>query len=114
MRSGWMLVLQLGFQKSWKTDSWRCKEKPKQHQSYTARELKTGPTLVDIDDQLVSRTTNELDEAVLATRRRSINDEQVQCCCGKICKGTRGLKAHQRTCRFIKGLNDERYSTVDI
>ena len=25
----------------------------------------------------------------------------------------RGLKAHQRTCRFIKGLNDELYSTVD-
>ena len=25
----------------------------------------------------------------------------------------RGLKAHQRTCRFIEGLNDELYSTVD-
>ena len=25
----------------------------------------------------------------------------------------RGLKAHQRKCRFIKGLNDELYSTVD-
>ena len=31
----------------------------------------------------------------------------VKCCCGKICKGTRGLKMHQRSCQVLHGLNDE-------
>jgi len=35
------------------------------------------------------------------------NDTTVKCCCGKICKGNRGLKMHQRSCRVISGLNDE-------
>ncbi len=51
-------------------------------------------TLVDIHGQLASQAANELSEAVSATQRRSKNSEQVQCCCGKTCKGMRGLKAH--------------------
>ena len=31
----------------------------------------------------------------------------VKCCCGKICKGARGLKMHQRSCQVIHSLNDE-------
>ena len=31
----------------------------------------------------------------------------IKCCCGKICKGNRGLKMHQRSCRVIQGLNNE-------
>ena len=31
----------------------------------------------------------------------------VKCCCGKICKGTRRLKMHQRSCCVINGLNNE-------
>ena len=31
----------------------------------------------------------------------------VKCCCGKICKGARGLKMHQRSCQVIHGLNYE-------
>ena len=31
----------------------------------------------------------------------------VKCCCGKVCKGNRGLKMHQRSCRVVWGLNDE-------
>ena len=31
----------------------------------------------------------------------------VKCCCGKICKGARGLKMHQRSCQVIQGLNNE-------
>ena len=31
----------------------------------------------------------------------------VKCCCGKVCKGARGLKMHQRSCRVILGLNEE-------
>ena len=31
----------------------------------------------------------------------------VKCCCGKICKGARGLKMHQGSFQVIHGLNDE-------
>ena len=31
----------------------------------------------------------------------------IKCCCGKVCKGARGLKMHQRSCRVILGLNNE-------
>ena len=31
----------------------------------------------------------------------------VKCCCGKICKGARGLKMHQLSCQVIHSLNDE-------
>ncbi len=30
----------------------------------------------------------------------------VKCCCGKVCKGARGLKMHQRSCRVIDDLED--------
>ena len=30
------------------------------------------------------------------------NCHHVTCCCGKDCKGLRGLKMHQRNCRAIK------------
>ena len=31
----------------------------------------------------------------------------VKCCCGKVCKGARGLKMHQRSCRVIDGMEEE-------
>jgi hypothetical protein len=31
----------------------------------------------------------------------------VKCCWGKVCKGARGLKMHQRSCRVIDDLEDE-------
>ena len=37
----------------------------------------------------------------------------IKCCCGKICKGARGLKMHQRSCRVIHGLNSELRSDLD-
>ena len=46
-----------------------------------------------MNDQIASQTAILCDEAV---------------CDGR--EGIRGLKAHQQTCRFIKGLNDELYS----
>ena len=33
----------------------------------------------------------------------------IKCCCGKICKGTRGLKMHQRSCH----LNDELCADIE-
>lgn len=29
----------------------------------------------------------------------------VKCCCGRLCKGNRGLKMHQRSCRVVLDLN---------
>ena len=41
------------------------------------------------------------------TNNRSIsNVEYISCSCGKRCKGLRGLKAHQRSCRVIKSMSD--------
>ena len=33
--------------------------------------------------------------------------ETVKCCCGKACKGAKGLKMHQRRCRILEGLNED-------
>ena len=35
------------------------------------------------------------------------NIHHVYCGCGKKFKGLHGLKTHQRTCRFVMGLNEE-------
>lgn len=35
------------------------------------------------------------------------NSNVIKCCCGKLCKGNRGLKMHQRSCRVVHGLGDE-------
>ena len=32
---------------------------------------------------------------------------EIQCICGKICKGVRGLRGHQRSCRSIKHMSDK-------
>ena len=57
------------------------------------------------------------------TERHNIREEQLpndhdpaetasrvwftSCCCGKLCKGKRGLKMHQRGCRLVLGLIDQ-------
>ena len=37
------------------------------------------------------------------------NCYNVTCCCGKVYKGLRGLKMHQRNCRAIKDLHGETF-----
>jgi hypothetical protein len=76
--------------------SWRCKQRVNQaeqsgSENPTARKVPVvnSPTVV-----IESRTV-------------------VKCCCGKICKGTRGLKMHQRSCRVIHGLNSELCSDIE-
>ena len=32
---------------------------------------------------------------------------ELKCICGKVCKGLRGLRGHQRSCRSIKHMSDE-------
>ena len=34
------------------------------------------------------------------------NEKTVKCCCGKQCKGMKGLKMHQRKCRAIIGFDE--------
>ena len=34
------------------------------------------------------------------------NSQEIVCCCGKKCKGMKGLKMHQSSCRTLHGLND--------
>ena len=36
----------------------------------------------------------------------------IKCCCGKVCKGARGLKMYQCSCRVIHDLNTELYSDM--
>jgi len=42
----------------------------------------------------------------------------IKCSCGKICKGVKGLKMHQRRCRVIEGLSEDQVavgnSNIDI
>ena len=33
--------------------------------------------------------------------------QMVKCCCGKTCKGVKGLKMHQRRCRTLEGLSED-------
>ncbi|KXJ07397.1 hypothetical protein AC249_AIPGENE12732 [Exaiptasia diaphana] len=41
------------------------------------------------------------------------NNGIIKCCCGKNCKGIRGLKSHQRSCRVIHGLNDDLRADIE-
>ena len=65
--------------------SWRCKQK--------------------LNQNLPGNTVNQM--PVIHSAVRISNTDDVKCYCGKSCKGTRGLKMHQRSCRVIHGLNDE-------
>ena len=69
--------------------SWRCKQRinhaEQDRPNITSREV---PVMQSPNVTVPSRTV-------------------VKCCCGKICKGARGLKMHQRSCQVIHGLNDE-------
>ena len=33
--------------------------------------------------------------------------QMVKCCCGRTCKGVKGLKMHQRRCRTLEGLSED-------
>ena len=41
------------------------------------------------------------------------NCHSVKACCGKICKGIRGLKMHQRTNRVVKDLTEEAFEFLE-
>ena len=44
----------------------------------------------------------------LPVEKRAIvkNYAEITCCCGKSCKGVKGLKVHLRSCRVFNGLDE--------
>ena len=51
----------------------------------------------------ISSTSGHLN---VEERAATANSQEIACCCGKECKGMKGLKMHQRSCRTLHGLND--------
>ena len=41
------------------------------------------------------------------------NCSHIKCSCGKVCKGLRGLKMHQRSCRVISDLEGEVFESIE-
>ena len=61
-----------------------------------------------------AQQTRQNAEATIANVNMSTpsNCCNVTCCCGKVCKGLRGLKMHQRNCRAIKDLHGETFEVM--
>ena len=76
--------------------SWRCKEKYKVDNNYHDN---------------VNETQNRL--LVVNQNHHEGNSLLIKCSCGKKCKGQRGLKAHQRSCRVIKELHGNLFEHLD-
>ena len=57
--------------------------------------------------------SNTIVPIINLNNRKSSSVDNVKCHCGKQCKGLRGLKSHQRSCKVIKGLNSEMIFTND-
>ena len=68
--------------------SWRCKQRINHDQSRSGNTEREMPALSNPNIPITQRTV-------------------IKCCCGKVCKGNRGLKMHQRSCQVLHGLNNE-------
>ena len=55
---------------------------------------------------------NSVYERITLRQRTPVNENHVQCCCGKKCKGLRGLKSRQRSCRTIRGLTGNLFNEL--
>ncbi|CAB3982987.1 Hypothetical predicted protein [Paramuricea clavata] len=70
--------------------SWRCKQRV----NYAEQDHSAENT---------ARQTPFMNSPNVVVSSRTV----IKCCCGKVCKGARGLKMHQRSCRVIQGLDSE-------
>jgi len=68
---------------------WRCKQR--------VHSNTTGPD-GDINIPLVRDTVSPV---------RNIDIASIKCCCGKSCKGIKGLRIHQRSCKIVNNLDEE-------
>ena len=85
--------------------SWRCKKK---------MNVNNGDNFNgNQQSQQQSHSRVLLDSGNRNTSLSPTNCHSVKCCCGKMCKGIRGLKMHQRTCRVVKDLTDETFDFVE-
>ena len=57
----------------------------------------------------VLRNDNPVRQGPVANSRQVIIPTRsvLKCCCGKVCKGERGLNMHQGTCRLVHNLDTE-------
>ena len=74
--------------------SWRCKRR-----AVEGQEPRTT----------VNQAINVLQEDQAPVKCNS----DIKCCCGKVCKGIRGLKMHQRSSRVMEGLAKDVYEEVE-
>ena len=75
--------------------SWRCKERINHAEQDNSSTTTSQMPVMQSPNVVLSKRT------------------VIKCCCGKICKGTRGLKMHQRSCQVIHGLNDELCADIE-
>ncbi len=97
-----LFLLQCDF-KSLGRHSWCCKE----WLCNSFNDRSDDTKLADTNNQNSDQSNTVRNDAVLRNQGRISNVDYVKCCCGKKCKGIRGLKAHQRSHRFIKGMCSE-------
>ena len=74
--------------------TWRCKRKL--HQGASQNHVTNGNSHLPQDLFILNNNISD--------NNGPANTEEIKCACGKKCKGLRGLKAHQRSCRTIKTL----------
>ena len=84
--------------------SWRCNKKS----SFNTGEGFNGNQR--LHDQTESIKTDDSKNIGISKSPSTCN--HIKCSCGKVCKGLRGLKMHQWTCRVIKDLADETFEFV--
>ena len=70
--------------------SWRCKQRV----NYAEQ---------DHSAENAARQTPVMNSPNVVVSSRTV----IKCCCGKVCKGARGLKMHQRSGKVIQGLDGE-------
>ena len=76
--------------------SWRCKKKLNIDKGYSG-----------VDSSIQKQITPESMPVI------TNGDKDVKCTCGKQCKGLKGLKARQRSCRVIQGLHENLIADLD-
>ena len=83
--------------------SWRCKGKmnsnPGDNSTYGYKQFENSTANIES----MSSTTSE----------NPSNCSHIKCSCGKVCKGLRGLKMHQRSCRVISDLEGEVFESIE-
>ena len=84
---------------------WRCKNKLNQGEG----EQSNGTNMPFRNSE-----RNSVNERITLRQRTQVNENHVPCCCGKKCKGLRGLKNHQRSCRTIRGLNGNLFNELQV